>query len=128
MADATFITAAEVDDEISSLTSARLEVGAQRRARACRRVVSLIKGERYEVPSAEDAPAEWKGLALEWLAAKLAADLPEAFRFDGAKRLEEVEMRIARTARIEPVENKTHVRSEAGGAWDYDCTGGAVLP
>lgn len=126
MADATFITLAEVEDELSSLTSARLDVGAQRMARACRRVVSLIRGSAYEVPSAVDAPAEWKGLALEWLAAKLAADFPEYFRFDGSKRLEEVEARIARTARVEPAENKTYARSagSACDAWDYDPTGG----
>ena len=128
MADATFITAARVEARLSSLTTARLPtaVDAQRLADACRRVVDLIKGTAYEVPTEADAPNGWKLLATDWLCAQMAQDFPEYFRFDGAKRLEEVETRIARTARIEPTENKTHTRSagsDGSDDWDYDCGG-----
>jgi hypothetical protein len=130
MADATFISEALVSEELSSLTTQRLPWAASevRRARACRRVVSLIKGSAYEVPNEADAPNEWKGLAVEWLAAKLYMQFPEYFRAK-METLEEVETRIARTARIEPLENKTHARSEGGGGdFDYPVCGGGIYP
>ena len=129
MPDATFIDIGRVNARLSSLTTARLEVGAQRMADACRRVVDLIRGTAYEVPTAADAPNGWKLLAVDWLCAQLAADYPEYFRFDGSKRILEVEERIARTARIEPLENKTHARSEGGGGdFDYPVCGGGIYP
>ena len=127
MADATFITTAMVEDELSSLTTQRLpvSVSAQNMARACRRVVSLIKGFQYEVPAQADAPAEWQFLAVEWLAAKMYQRFPSYFRAEH-DTIEEVEARIARTARVEPAENKTYVGSKGSDldAWDYDPCGG----
>jgi hypothetical protein len=130
MADATFIDAGMVASELDSLTTSRLpiSVDAQTMARACRRVVSLIKGSAYEVPTAAAAPGEWKYLALEWLSAKLYAQYPEYFRAK-MPTIEEVEARIARTARIEPTENKTHARSSGqGDDWDYPVCGGGIFP
>ena len=134
MADATFITSAMVDDELSSLTTQRLpmSVSAQNMARACRRVVSLIKGTAYEVPGIATAPGEWQALAVEWLAASAYERFPEYFR---AKfpTIEDVEKRIIRAARIEPTENKTHAASAGvpADAWDYPGCGGeygGILP
>ena len=118
-----------VDNELTLLTTARLPMlaSAQSRARASRRVVSLIKGSAYEVPAAVDAPKEWQFLAVEWLAAAAYARFPEYFRAK-MPAIEEVELRIARTARVEPTENKTYAASEGGSAWDYSCLGGGVLP
>ena len=134
MADATFITSAMVDDELSSLTTQRLpmSVSAQNMARACRRVVSLIKGTAYEVPAQADAPGEWQYLAVEWLAAKMYARFPEYFRAP-YESIEDVEKRIVRVARIEPTENNTHAASAGvpADAWDYpSCSGeyGGILP
>lgn len=128
MADGTFITSEMVEDELTSLTTARLPVAVSARAlaRACRRVVSLIKGTAYEVPNEADAPGEWKGLAVEWLAASLYGRFPDYFKAK-MPTIDEVELRIARTARVEPSENKTYTASDPGGAWDYEC-GGGVLP
>ena len=127
MADGTFVTAEMVSDELTSLTTQRLPVAvsAQRLAWACRRVVDLIKGTAYEVPGGADAPNGWKLLAVEWLAASMYARFPEYFRAK-MPTIEEVELRIARTARIEPSENKTYARSNglAEGDWDYEPCGG----
>ena len=123
MADATFITATMVDEHLLSLTTARLPAATQpsRMARACRRVVTLIKGYHYEVPTEADAPGEWKGLAVEWLAAQLYGQFSEYFRAK-IETIDEVETRIVRAARVEPVDNKTHVRStgKACNEWDYE--------
>ena len=101
-----------------------MAVSAQSMARACRRVVSLIKGSAYEVPAQVDAPAEWQYLAVEWLAAKMYEKFPEYFR---AKypTINEVEARIVKAARVEPEENKTYARSSGttADAWDYDAGG-----
>ncbi len=123
MAAAPFITHAEAEEHLSSLTVERLLGGEStaRRGRACRRVVTLIKGYAYPLPSEADAPDEWKGLALEWMMGALARDFPEYFRFDGAKRVVEVEHSIALTARTEPTDNKTHVGSVGVvDDWDYE--------
>lgn len=120
MSDATFITTAMVEDELTSLTTQRLpvSVSAIGMARACRRVVTLIKGYQHEVPAEADAPGEWKALAVEWLAAKMYMRFPEYFRAK-YETIEEVETRITRTARIEPTDNKTYVRSVgACESWD----------
>lgn len=136
MSDATFITQAMVEDELSSLTTSRLPmaVSAQNMARACRRVVTLIKGASVEVPAQADAPTEWQFLAVEWLAAKMYARFPEYFRAK-YETIEEVETRIARTARVDPPENQTYVASlgTSADAWDYDpqgraCGCGGTLP
>lgn len=105
---------------------------ATSRARAARRVVTLIKGTAYTVPPAVDAPGEWQALAVEWLAAAAYERFPEYFR---AKfpTIEDVEKRIIRAARIEPTENNTHALSAGtpADAWDYpSCSGeyGGILP
>ncbi len=128
MADATdWPTSDAVDNELSSLTTARIPTlgSASSRARAARRVVSLIKGFNYEVPPAATTPGEWQALAVEWLAAAAYERFPEYFR---AKfpTIEEVETRIARSARVEPAENVTYVASTGttADAWDYDPSGG----
>lgn len=135
MSDATdWPTSDAVDNELSSLTTARIPMlgSAQSRARAARRVVSLIKGSGTEVPPAVDAPTEWQALAVEWLAASAYERFPEYFR---AKfpTIEDVEKRIVRTARIEPAENKTYAASSGGvaDAFDYPSCGGdygGILP
>ena len=126
MADGTFVTAEMVSDELTSLTTQRLPVAvsAQRLAWACRRVVDLIKGTAYEVPGGADAPNGWKLLAVEWLAASMYARFPEYFRAK-MPTIEEVELRIARTARVEPGENKTYAQSSSGDEWDY---AGGIVP
>ena len=128
MADATdWPTSEAVDNELSSLTTARIPTlgSASSRARAARRVVSLIKGFGFEVPPAATAPGEWQALAVEWLAASAYERFPEYFR---AKfpTIEDVETRIARSARVEPAENVTYVASTGttADAWDYDPSGG----
>lgn len=123
-----FITIAQVEADLSALTTARLVVTEQHLVDACSAVVSLIRGASADWPEASEIPHEWGSLARQWLAAKLAGDYPEYFRFDGAKRIEEVERRIARRARVDPPENLTHARSVAGDPWDYACDGEGVLP
>lgn len=127
MSDATFITLTMVNDELSSLTTARLPMAVSEwaMARACRRVVTLIKGTAYEVPTQADAPGEWKALAVEWLAASIYERTPEYFRAK-MPTIEEIEARIARTARVEPSENKTYARSHGSACdeWDYSEGGG----
>lgn len=135
MSDATdWPTSDMVDNELSSLTTARIPMlgSAASRARAARRVVTLIKGTAYEVPAAATAPGEWQALAVEWLAASAYERFPEYFR---AKfpTIEDVEKRIIRAARIEPTENKTHALSAGvpADAWDYPGCGGeygGILP
>ena len=135
MSDATdWPTSDAVDNELSSLTTARIPMlgSATSRARAARRVVTLIKGTAYEVPGIATAPGEWQALAVEWLAASAYERFPEYFR---AKfpTIEDVEARIIRAARIEPTENKTHALSAGSvyGAWDYPGCGGeygGILP
>lgn len=135
MSDATdWPTSDAVDNELSSLTTARIPMlgSAASRARAARRVVTLIKGTAYEVPGIATAPGEWQALAVEWLAASAYERFPEYFR---AKfpTIEDVEARIIRAARIEPLENKTHAASAGvpADAWDYPGCGGeygGILP
>jgi hypothetical protein len=131
MADATdWPTSEMVDNELSSLTTARIPMlgSAISRARAARRVVSLIKGSGTAVPAAADAPTEWQALAVEWLAATAYERFPEYFR---AKfpTIEDVEKRIVRAARIEPAENITYAASSGTVDTSYDytsCGGGEI--
>jgi len=117
-----FITLAEVEIDLSSLTTRRLldhdgdgivdpAGAAQRCEDACVHVVSLVHGYKATVPSAADAPAEWKRLARRWFLAQLAIDFAEYFRFDGQKMAVAIDREIVAMRNVEPAENKTYTKS-----------------
>lgn len=120
---AAFITLAEVEIDLSSLTTRRLldfdNDGvvdaaniAQRMQDACARVIAMTRGHRVTMPTASEATDEEKRLARMWLAGKLAIDFAEYFRIDGFKYIAEADRQIASARNVEPAENKTHVASE----------------
>lgn len=123
-----FISEADVEAELSEVTTRRLldDAGdgtlnsvrlAQLRTDACARVTALIKGYQAPIPSAVEAPLEWKRLALRWLIAQLAIDYPGFFRLNGLALLAAVEREILTARAAEPTDNQVHVASVPFGPW-----------